>query len=186
LRPVFTKLGAHMLPHTLAVASILVVLGILVGGLSLSFKYSSFGEKLRKAVGVLLLVIGAWQLVVYFITPRETHLVWSREPEAAVAAAKAAHRPALMDFYADWCIPCKELDIKVFSDPAVAAEMERFQLVKVDNTKDEDPAVVARIERYQAKTFPTIVLIDSSGAVVERVHTVPQPAELLAILKRIH
>ena len=41
----------------------------------------------------------------------------------------------LIDFYADWCIPCKELDAVTFSDPAVVEESKRFTPYKVDMTQ---------------------------------------------------
>jgi len=61
----------------------------------------------------------------------------------AVAAAAAEGRPVMMDFYADWCVSCLELEKLTFSDPGVQAELEGFQLLKVDMTPwdDQDKAV---------------------------------------------
>ena len=44
----------------------------------------------------------------------------------------------VVDFYADWCIPCKELDALTFSDKRVLKEFERFTVYKVDMTKNNE------------------------------------------------
>ena len=187
LRPVLPQLGhfASPTPRARYTGLALVVVGVLLGGIHLSFHYTGAVEKLRKAAGIALVVVGGWQLILYALTPRETHLVWLHDG-AGISVAETGGKPALLDFYADWCIPCKELDVKTFSDPAVAAELARFSLVKVDNTKDEDPDVIARQQKFDAKTLPTLVLIDSNGKVVERVRSVVEPAVLLELLKNVH
>ena len=53
--------------------------------------------------------------------------------------ASAKGQPVLVDFYADWCVTCHELDAFTFSDPEVQARMRRFTLLKADVTaNDED------------------------------------------------
>jgi thiol:disulfide interchange protein DsbD len=162
----------------------LVGFGIIVGGLTLSFHYSSVMHKARKAVGVAALLVGGWMLLVFVLTPKVTHLEWLHD-DAGITASKQAGKPALFDFYATWCLPCKELDLKTFADPAVQEEMARFTLVKVDNTNIDDDRVPARQAEWDAKTLPTVVILDSHGAVVERVRRVMEPAEFLTLLKQV-
>jgi len=159
-----------------------IALGALVGGIHLNFKYSPWGEKVRKGAGVALIVVGAFGVVGWVLTARP--LDWIHGEQAGVAAAKAAGKPAFMDFYADWCLPCKELELKTFSAPEVARELARFTLVKVDTTRDDDPEVIAAKAKYQAETLPTLVLIDSSGKITKIDHYL-QPQELLPILQKI-
>ena len=56
------------------------------------------------------------------------------ELDAALLASKQAGRPAILDFYADWCVSCKEMDRFTFSDPAIAHRMNAALLLKADVT----------------------------------------------------
>jgi len=57
--------------------------------------------------------------------------------EREVASASADGRPVMLDFYADWCVSCKELERYTFSDPAVHAALKDFVLLQADVTADD-------------------------------------------------
>ena len=104
-----------------------------------------------------------------------------------MAAAKANHKPAFLDFYADWCLPCKEMELKVFHLPEVAAELSRFELVKVDCTQgDDDPVSTAAQKQYGAATLPTLVMIGSDGQVAKKIDHYVEKDEFLSALRAIH
>jgi thiol:disulfide interchange protein DsbD len=112
-------------------------------------------------------------------------LAWQRFDEAAVEAAVASGQPVVLDFYADWCIPCKELDEKTFSHPGVAARLASFARFKVDLTRStrENAAIRAR---YQALGVPTIVFYNRGAEVAgTRLSGFEEPAEFLARLDRV-
>ncbi len=187
LLPILPALGhfASAAQRMLLISSALIATGALLGGIHLSYHYTSPIIWMRKSIGAALIVVGTWQGVLYFLTPKQTQLVWLHD-EAGITAARTAGRPTLLDFYADWCVPCKELDRNTFADASVQAELARYSLVKIDNTDGDAPGVEERKERFGAKTLPTVVLIDSQGKIVERVSRVIPPGELVELLRTIH
>ncbi len=139
-----------------------VAISLIVGAgfLLLHRGKSPGGNAIRIASGVILLVIG----VVFAIPSRKgAELDWKKFDAKAIEAATSSGKPVMIDFYADWCMPCRELDEKTFSHPEVARASERFVRLKADLTRPEDPATRELSKRYGILGVPTIVLIDSSG-----------------------
>ncbi|WP_410171335.1 protein-disulfide reductase DsbD [Castellaniella defragrans] len=78
------------------------------------------------------------------------------------ARLAAAGRPVMLDFYADWCVSCLEMEKFTFSDPAVAERMDRMLLLQADVTRmtDEDRALLARFDLFGP---PGILFFDAGG-----------------------
>lgn len=83
-------------------------------------------------------------------------LPWKPYDEGAVAAAIGSGQGVVLDFYADWCLPCKELDKLTFSEARVAPRLGQMALYKVDLTSST-PATDALRARYKVAGVPTIV-----------------------------
>ncbi|HHQ42664.1 MAG TPA: thiol:disulfide interchange protein, partial [Chromatiales bacterium] len=80
----------------------------------------------------------------------------------AVAAAAREGRPVMLDFYADWCVSCKELEKLTFADTGVRAELEPFRLLQVDMTPwDEQDKAVAK--RFGVIGPPAILFFGPDG-----------------------
>jgi thiol:disulfide interchange protein DsbD len=110
---------------------------------------------------------------------------WLHSEPAAVAQARAEGRPVVIDFWAEWCTACKELDKVAWADPRVREEAGRFVRVKVDGTEADD-ATAAIQERYQVQGMPTVVFIDSGGRQVpDRVIGAVDADEMLQRLRAV-
>jgi thiol:disulfide interchange protein DsbD len=137
-----------------------VAIALLVGAAFLLVSRAKGARALRLAVGVLLLVSG-----VAFAIPRKHKegAEWGKYDTSALATAAMAGKPVVIDFYADWCLPCKELDEKTFTDPRVIAELDRFTRVKADLTAAEDAKTKALTKEYGILGVPTLVFLDAQG-----------------------
>ncbi|HZN03326.1 MAG TPA: thioredoxin family protein, partial [Candidatus Polarisedimenticolia bacterium] len=116
---------------------------------------------LRLLVGALVVVAGAW-LALPLVRARE-EVPWLPYSDGALAEARSAGRPVLIDFFAVWCAPCRELDRYTYVDPKVLDALDRFVLLKADLTNEESPEVQSLRDRYEVYGVPTVVMIDSAG-----------------------
>jgi thiol:disulfide interchange protein DsbD len=85
------------------------------------------------------------------------------ELEARLAAAKADGRPVMLDFYADWCVSCKEMERYTFSDPKVQARLQSVVLLNADVTTNTD-AEKALLKRFSLFGPPGLIFWDGAGA----------------------
>jgi thioredoxin:protein disulfide reductase len=198
-------------PGTL-IAAALAVLGVLLGAIHLSFKEGSrdFGFK---AVGVLLVVValvlrggamdarpsGALWVSLGWAAPAqapefEWHAVLpskggSFAPESfeeMLARARSEGRPVMIDFFAEWCAACKELDRETYPAPEVIEEAERFVNVKIDATHGDD-ALDALMERFGVEGLPTVAFVSSTGEILPkpRVTGFLAPRPFLEVMKTV-
>lgn len=149
----FPKFAAYVVPFTL-----------ITGGLYLGFIEPSAADKvwlkrLKWVFGTACVVVGG----LFANALREPSLSWYPYNDDWVAEAKASEQPMMIDFYADWCIPCLELDRKTFTDPKVIAVAERFVRLKVDLTHFDSPEAEALRKKYDIAGVPTIVFLETGG-----------------------
>ena len=155
----------------LAAAVGLLVGGVVVGAIHLSFDGGARMTRARKAIGVAACVAGILGVVGYAeALPPGTHIAWLDDFDAGRSTALSEGRPMLVDFGADWCGACQELERDVLSDPRVVAEAQRFVTVRVDLSTDKaTDEKWALLKDYKQPGLPLVVLHHSDGSEAARV-----------------
>ena len=165
----------------LAWAALLIIPAIYLHALDPLPAHAKGWHRFWKGIGILMLLIGAALLIGALAGSRsllqplaglhgqasaseEKHLPFTNvrsvaELESHLTAAK---QPVMLDFYADWCVSCKEMENFTFSDPAVQGKLQAFTLLKADVTANtpEDKALLAR---FGLLGPPGIIFFNKAG-----------------------
>jgi len=143
------------------VAGVLAFAGVLAGALSLSF-HGSGREKAMKASALVLLLAGVGLRFGWVGAPRSDRpfqIPWLHDEKMAVQQSRDTGKPLLIDFFAEWCAACKELDVHTWTDPVVAKEVaDRFVPLKVDAT-EETPENEHLQQKYGVPGLPTVLMM---------------------------
>lgn len=172
---------------TLAMWAVLTFMaGVFMGGLGTLTPESSVAQKLGKGFGFLVIIYG---LLLLFgavtggsnpLRPLATvslgdniaaiedhHLEFQRiktveELDGEISAASAAGRTVMLDFYADWCVSCKEMEEYTFTDAAVQASLANTTVLQADVTAN-DAADQELLKRFGVFGPPTIIFFGTDG-----------------------
>jgi thiol:disulfide interchange protein DsbD len=90
---------------------------------------------------------------------------WKSYDSDVIEQAVNDAKPVFIDFYADWCEPCKEMERSSFRDPRFITISEKFVMVKADLTDAKDPLVNSLRSTFSIRGVPTIVLIAPDGEI---------------------
>ena len=181
LGPLLPPWGRRVLPAAVALAA-----GLHLGWLARVQAGSRAFAWLRTLAGTAGLVMATWLVLSWlFLGPGVS---WQTYSDELMARAEGQGRPVIMDFYADWCAPCRELDEITFHHPQVVALAEkRFVMIKVDLTRRNQPLHQRLLQRFQVKGVPTVVFLDSRGQERRDLRLVDflPPGPFLARMKRM-
>lgn len=147
-------------------------------------KPKQFGWVLR-AIGV-----GAAAIAIVMALPKkiEAEIPWQPFSEQALIEAQRSGKGVIVDTFADWCIPCKELDQATFTDAAVRSEAERFVTLKLDLTRSDAGSEAARAkQRFGIRGVPTVIFLDGGGKERAdlRLEGFEKPGDFLSRMKKV-
>ncbi|NVL89618.1 MAG: thioredoxin family protein [Desulfobacterales bacterium] len=141
------------------------ILGIF-GGLLLGFlehgKGHTRGFKIIRGFFCVLLILSGVLLVNAAIRPGPQEIDWVYYKGQSIEQIQKENKPILVDFYADWCAVCKELDRKTFADKRVVEKSTKFIMARVDCTSPDNNCTPLT-EKFNVSGLPTIVFISAGG-----------------------
>ncbi|MCL2724959.1 MAG: thioredoxin family protein [Polyangiaceae bacterium] len=110
-------------------------------------------------------------------------IAWLTSEEEGRAKAAAEGKPVLIDFGAEWCAACKELERNTFPNLAVRTEAARFIAIRIDATDDEAPDIMRLQKKYDVLGLPTVIMFDKDGRETVRFNEFVPPDKFVAALK---
>ncbi len=165
-------LKSTLLPATVVIAAI--YLGFIDG----SGQSIAWFPVVKRSVGVAMLAAGIW---LGMPVSGSDAISW----QSLTSWERREAGPVLIDFVAEWCIPCREMDHSTYVDPEVIDEAGRFVMVKADLT-DENDANAEVVEEFAVRGVPTLILRSSDGQETHRMVGYVGADELLAAMQQVH
>lgn len=183
LKPLLPFMRHFAVPETwfLLASLALIAVGIAVGAIHLSF-HGGPTEKLRKGLGIALVLAGAFATWSYTLTPKLKLPYVYNDEDAAFAKARTEGKGVMVDFAATWCVPCGELELTFGDDDVYALITKNFVPLKFD-VSDDNPTNKALQDRYKAGTLPSVVFLSTDGHAVGRVSEMMEPDAMLTLLR---
>lgn len=138
-------------------------------GLQKKLKGGAWTKRLKNVMAILLLLPAFWYGYVFAkpYLPKSVDKIWVTNFAQGMSLARETGKPVLLDYYADWCPPCHEMDLRTFSDAEVRALGESsFVMLKIDCTKDDENCQAATAQ-YEVIGWPTILFLYPDGNLIE-------------------
>jgi thiol:disulfide interchange protein DsbD len=143
---------------------LLLAAGLYLGFIDATGADSRGFTRLKRAVAVAAAVAALWSAG----GPEgDGPIAWRPFSAQALASARAAGQPSVVDFTAEWCIPCREMDATTFHDPAVVETAQTFAMLRADVSVISDD-VDGLMREHRVLGVPTYLFFTREGAEAAR------------------
>ncbi len=147
-------------------------LGVLFLLLGASTEFTRMLPKSGPWLRRVQIILGAMMVAVSFyyaslLIPEKHYvspIMWTSYSESNIKQAQHSKKPSLIDFSADWCAACKQLEVETFGNEGVLSYREKINWIKFDATHDSE-ALRDLKKLYSIQGLPTIIFLDSNGNV---------------------
>lgn len=156
------KYVLYILPPTLILG------GIYLGFIESSGNNTKTFSRIKKLAGIAG-IIGGLLVIMNLMKPG---VEWDSYSSEKLKKAAASDTPVVLDFTADWCVPCLELDRITFTDPEVIAALQPYRTIKVDLTDYQSAESEALRKEFGVAGVPTIIFLNKEGKEIEEARIV--------------
>ncbi len=119
----------------------------------------------RRVAGSAALVVAVW--LGLSSTQASEGIRWQPLASSSLDYAVSSRRPAVVEFAAEWCLPCVEMQHSTFADPDVLRDAARFSMLQADVTESSEENELL-LEQFGVLGVPTIIFFDSTGKEIDR------------------
>ncbi len=166
----------YMFSYALGMGVIFIALGMSTSFLRWLPKSGRWLNLVKHALGVILVLTSLYYANILYsqLTKKTNPTVpmisdnkledshWAAYSEDRIKSAAAAGKPVIIDFFADWCVACKELDQFTFSDPKIQKHIYDYVLLRFDATAESSQLDELK-KKYEIYGLPSIIFLNRKG-----------------------